>query len=92
MIIEDMKNKFKLKIEEHKTQIMELSMANEELVKGTVLLKEEMEECRLNCDKIIAVMKNDMRYIKNEWENRCQEIELASEKAIVFNIFFELKC
>lgn len=83
MIIEDMKNKFKVKIEEHKTQIMDLSMANEALVKENMIMKEELEESKMNCDKIIAVMKNDMRYIKNEWENRCHEIELASEKAIV---------
>lgn len=82
-MIEEMKEKFRIKLEEQMTQIKELTIMNEDLVKEGVVLREELEESKLNCEKIIALMKNDMRVIKNEWEKRCQEVELASERAVV---------
>jgi len=82
-MIEEMKEKFRLRIEEQMTQIKELTIVNEDLVREGTLLREELDESKLNCEKIIALMKNDMRVIKNEWEKRCQEIELASERTVV---------
>ncbi len=82
-IIEEMKEKFRGKIEEQMAQIKELATINETLAKEGAELREELDENKLNCEKIIALMKNDMRVIKNEWEKRCQEIELGSEKTIV---------
>jgi len=82
-MIEEMKEKFRVKIEEQMTQIRDLTLTNEDLVKEGTTLREELTESKLNCEKIIALMKNDMRVIKNEWEKRCQEVELASERTVV---------
>lgn len=86
-MMEEMKIKFKIKAEEQMTQIMDLTVVNENLVKELASLKEELDESKLNCEKIIALMKNDMRVIKNEWEKRCQEVELSSERTIVSILF-----
>ena len=83
-MMEEMKGKYKVKIEEQMTQIMDLQSLNENLIKDVNMLKEELEESKMNCEKIIALMKNDMRVIKNEWEKRCQELELTSERNMVF--------
>ena len=82
-MMEEMKGKYKVKIEEQMTQIMDLQSLNENLIKDVNMLKEELEESKMNCEKIIALMKNDMRVIKNEWEKRCQELELTSERNMV---------
>ena len=82
-MMEEMKGKYKVKIEEQMAQIMDLQALNENLTKDVVALKEELEESKMNCEKIIALMKNDMRVIKNEWEKRCSEVEHNAELAMV---------
>lgn len=82
-MMEEMKGKYKVKIEEQMAQIMDLQTLNENLTKDVAVLKEELEESKMNCEKIIALMKNDMRVIKNEWEKRCQEVEHNAEITMV---------
>ena len=43
---------------------------------------------KLNYDKTVANMQTDMKIIKNEWDKKCQEIDLNSQRQnVIFNLY-----
>ena len=91
-MVERIKEQYQAKIEEQNAQMIEFSLVNEGVLRENAELKAALEESKLNLDKVIALMKNDMRVIKNEWEKRCQEVELTAEKNMVLyrNVSYSL--
>lgn len=91
--MKELKEKYKLKIKGMKEKLNELKVSNEAFVTENQTLKHTLEERNLQYEGIISNMQNDMIVIKNEWEKKCQEIELTSQRSFVntFNLVFCLK-
>lgn len=91
--MKELKEKYKLKIKGLKEKLNELKVSNEAFVTENQTLKHTLEERNLQYEGIISNMQNDMIVIKNEWEKKCQEIELTSQRSFVntFNLVFCLK-
>lgn len=78
-----MKEKYKLKIKDLKEKLAQYKEANEALGLENQSLKNTIEERKLHYERLIISMQNDMKTIKNEWENKCHEIELNSQRIVV---------
>jgi regulator of replication initiation timing len=85
-LIEQVKTKYKNKSGEYKRKIQELIEANESLAHENNSNKQNLIESKAKHEKIISQMQNDMKMIKSEWEKKCQEIDLNSQRVLVEHI------
>lgn len=79
----DLKAKHKTKKELFKAKIEEFKQNNDALTAEITSLKHLMEERKTTYENTVASLQNDMKIIKTEWEKKCQETELNSQRAIV---------
>lgn len=84
-----MKRKYKAKKALNQKKIEELAEENQKLRHDNEILKVEINESKTMNDRMISQMESNMKMIKSEWEKKCQEIELSSQKAMV-NILQQL--
>ena len=73
-----------------KKKIDDIKVLNENLIGENTNLKHQLEEIKLSYDKTVASMQNDMKIIKNEWDKKCQEIDLNSQRQMVIITKFKL--
>ena len=85
-MIEEVKQKYKAKIEELKRKLEETTSANESLKNEVYSLSSEIEASRLNSENLVAQFQSDLKLVKNEWHKKCQEIELRAQKELVKRI------
>ena len=81
-----MKKKYKAKKALNQKKIEELAEENQKLRHENEILKVELNESKTMNDRMTSQMESNMKMIKSEWEKKCQEIELSSQKAMV-NLF-----
>ena len=79
----ELKEKYKSKIKNLEEKLSELQAAKETLSIENQNLKNTLEDRKLHYERLFLNMQNDMKTIKNEWESKCQEIELNSQRIIV---------
>jgi len=84
--LEGVQQKYNSKKAKYKKQIDELESENQVFSRELRHLKTELNETKTLNEKLTNEMENHIKSIKNEWEKKCQEIELGSQKAMV--IFF----
>jgi predicted nucleic acid-binding Zn-ribbon protein len=89
-MVDEVKRKYKDKIADLKKQIADLTEANDSLNSEVGNWKYQLEDSKNNHERIVAQLQNDMKVIKNEWDKKCQEIDLSSQRTIVFFISQEL--
>ncbi len=85
-MVEEVKKKYKEKMTDLKKQITDLQELNDSLSNDLTNMKYQIDENRANHDKIVSQLQNDMKVIKNEWEKKCQEIDLNAQRNIVFEL------
>ena len=50
----------------------------------------ELNETRNNNKNLSLQMESNVKAIQDEWENKCQEMEFSSQKAIVYPVYCHL--
>lgn len=78
-----MRVRYKGKTLKHKQKIEELEAINHDLGQEVATLRGELNESKAANEKLSSQVENNIKMIKNEWEKKCHEIELGSQKAIV---------
>ena len=84
--LEGVQQKYNSKKAKYKKQIDELESENQVFSRELRHLKTELNETKTLNEKLTNEMENHIKSIKNEWEKKCQEIELGSQKAMVIFI------
>ena len=82
-MIEEMKVKYKRRIEEQNNKIEEINILNEKSRKEIAVLQKESSESRSKYDAAVVQHKNDLKYVKDEWERKCQNFALQSQNELV---------
>lgn len=82
-MIEEVKQKYKVKTEELKRRLEEATSTNESLKNEIFNLSSELKTTRLNSEKLVVQFQSDLKLVKNEWYKKCQEIEIKSQKELV---------
>jgi hypothetical protein len=90
-MIEEVKKKYKEKMDDLKKQITDLQELNDSLSNDLTNMKYQLDENKANHEKIVSQLHNDMKVIKTEWEKKCQEIDLNAQRNIVFSVFLQNK-
>ena len=81
--IDDLRAKYKSKMAELKDRNDQLSQDNDSLLNEVQSLRYQMDDNKMVHEKTVSQLQNDMKVIKNEWEKKCQEIDLSSQRNMV---------
>ena len=90
--IDNIQNKYLSKKGKYKKRINELEAFNQDLVRKVEHLKAELNESKNSYMNLSLETEENMKMIKIEWEKKCQEIELSSQRAMVIFIFILFLC
>ncbi len=82
-MVDEVKRKYKDKIAELKKQMAELTEVNESLNAEVNNWKYQLDDAKNTHERVVSQLQNDMKVIKNEWDKKCQEIDLSSQRTIV---------
>lgn len=87
--VDEVKKKYKAKVEKHKTKVKELTTLNEGLNGEILSLKCALEESKRQEDKGKGQIEDQLKVANIKWERKLQDVELNAEKAMVC---FHLNC
>jgi cell division protein FtsB len=82
-IIKELKAKYKGKVEVLRKKSAELKNANDVLSQENSSLKQNINGLTEKNQDLVEEMQSNLRFIRSEWEKKCEEVALDYQKTIV---------